>query len=419
MVILSSEPDKPAAPVPPAAAAVSPPPAAPAVPPRPAAAAKPRVPKIPKPAGLARLKTRHKLAMLSFAGFVGLPVLLMTAYLYIFAADQYASTVGFTVRTEESGSAMEILGGLTKLSTASSSDTDILYKFIQSQELVLAMDESLDLHKLYGKPRFDPVFRLSENASIEETVSYWKKMVRIYYDPGIGLMEIEVRAFDPADAKAIAVDIFARSTARINELSAIARADTMRYARDELDTAVERLKEARQALTLFRNETQIVDPSADIQGQMGLLTSLNTQLATALIELDILIETTRETDPRMEQTRRKIAVIERRIADEREKLGVGQGRDGKAYADLVGTFESLQVDLNFAEKAYISALSAYDTAVAEARRQSRYLAAYVEPTLAQTPLYPQRLVIILVGGFVIFGLWSICLLIYYSLHDRR
>ncbi|WP_347233340.1 sugar transporter [Tabrizicola fusiformis] len=377
------------------------------------------MPKIPKPAGLARLKTRHKLAMLSFAGFVGLPVLLMTAYLYIFAADQYASTVGFTVRTEESGSAMEILGGLTKLSTASSSDTDILYKFIQSQELVLAMDESLDLHKLYGKPRFDPVFRLSENASIEETVSYWKKMVRIYYDPGIGLMEIEVRAFDPADAKAIAVDIFARSTARINELSAIARADTMRYARDELDTAVERLKEARQALTLFRNETQIVDPSADIQGQMGLLTSLNTQLATALIELDILIETTRETDPRMEQTRRKIAVIERRIADEREKLGVGQGRDGKAYADLVGTFESLQVDLNFAEKAYISALSAYDTAVAEARRQSRYLAAYVEPTLAQTPLYPQRMVIILVGGFVIFGLWSICLLIYYSLHDRR
>ncbi len=357
--------------------------------------------------------------MLSFAGFVGLPVLLMTAYLYIFAADQYASTVGFTVRTEESGSAMEILGGLTKLSTASSSDTDILYKFIQSQELVLAMDESLDLHKLYGKPRFDPVFRLSENASIEETVSYWKKMVRIYYDPGIGLMEIEVRAFDPADAKAIAVDIFARSTARINELSAIARADTMRYARDELDTAVERLKEARQALTLFRNETQIVDPSADIHGQMGLLTSLNTQLATALIELDILIETTRETDPRMEQTRRKIAVIERRIADEREKLGVGQGRDGKAYADLVGTFESLQVDLNFAEKAYISALSAYDTAVAEARRQSRYLAAYVEPTLAQTPLYPQRMVIILVGGFVIFGLWSICLLIYYSLHDRR
>ena len=387
--------------------------------PRPAAAAKPRVPKIPKPAGLARLKTRHKLAMLSFAGFVGLPVLLMTAYLYIFAADQYASTVGFTVRIEESGSAMEILGGLTKLSTASSSDTDILYKFIQSQELVLAMDESLDLHKLYGKPRFDPVFRLSENASIEETVAYWKKMVRIYYDPGIGLMEIEVRAFDPADAKAIAVDIFARSTARINELSAIARADTMRYARDELDTAVERLKEARQALTLFRNETQIVDPSADIQGQMGLLTSLNTQLATALIELDILIETTRETDPRMEQTRRKIAVIERRIADEREKLGVGQGRDGKAYADLVGTFESLQVDLNFAEKAYISALSAYDTAVAEARRQSRYLAAYVEPTLAQTPLYPQRMVIILVGGFVIFGLWSICLLIYYSLHDRR
>jgi capsular polysaccharide transport system permease protein len=217
----------------------------------------------------------------------------------------------------------------------------------------------------------------------------------------------------------IAQAIFARSSERINQLSAIAREDTTRYALDELEVAVERLKQARQALTLFRNDTQIVDPAADIQGQMGLLISLNTQLAQALIELDILTETTRETDPRIEQTQRKISVIERRISEEREKLGVGQGRDGRAYADLVGEFESLRVDLEFAERAYVSALSAYDTAVAEARRQSRYLAAFVQPTLAQTALYPQRGIILLVGGFVLFGVWALALLIYYSLRDRQ
>ena len=393
----------------------------PPTPAAPAAAPKPKVKlvQVPPAARPARLHRRHRLALGSFGLCVLAPVLVMAAYLYTFAVDQYASSMGFTVRTEETGSAMEILGGLTQLSSASSSDTDILYKFIQSQELVQAMDADLDLQGLFGKPESDPLFRLAPGSSIEDLVEYWKRMVRIYYDPGIGLMEIEVRAFDPVDAKTIATDIFARSSERINRLSAIAREDTMRYAREELDTAVERLKAARQALTLFRNDTQIVDPLADIQGQMGLLNSLNAQLAEALIELDILSETTRENDPRVEQTRRKIAVIERRIGQEREKLGVGRGHGGRAYADLVGDFESLQVDLEFAEKAYTSALSAYDSAVAEARRQSRYLAAYVEPTLAQTALYPQRGIILLVSGFVLFGVWALGLLIFYSLRDRQ
>lgn len=391
----------------------------PAIPP--AAPPKPKVKlvEVAPAARLARLRLRHRLAMLSFVLCVLLPVLGMAGYLYRFAADQYASTVGFTVRTEEAGSAMEILGGLTSLSSASSSDTDVLYKFIQSQKLVREMDARLNLRTIYRKPATDPVFTLAPDASIEDLVAYWERMVRIYYDPGTGLMEIEARAFDPADARAISSEIFARSSQMINTLSAVARDDTTRYAREELDTAVARLKEARQALTLFRNETQIVDPSADIQGQMGLLSSLNAQLATSLIDLDLLAETTRDTDPRVEQARRQIAVIEKRISEEREKLGVGTNHNGRAYADLVGQFEALQVDLEFAEKAYVSALSAYDTAVAEARRQSRYLAAYIEPTLAETPLYPQRAIILLVSAFALFGLWAVSVLIYYSLRDRR
>lgn len=394
------------------------PPASAAAPP---AAGKPKVKLITvAPAARpARLQRRHVFILTSFVLCVLLPVLGIGIYLYGFAADQYASRVGFTVRTEKTESAMEILGGLTSLSSASSSDTDILYQFIQSQELVRAIDQDLDLRAMYRKPADDPVFTLPADARIEDLVEYWKKMVRIYYDPGTGLMEIEVRAFDPADAQAIASDLFRRSSDMINSLSAVAREDTTRYAREELDEAIARLKETRQALTEFRNSTQIVDPMVDIQGQMGLLTSLNAQLADQLIELDILMESAGDGDPRVAQSRLKIDKIEKRIAQERQKLGVASGDNGSSYADLVGRFESLQVDREFAERAYVSALSAYDTAVAEARRQSRYLAAYVEPTLAETPLYPQRAVLLLVASFLLFGVWSIVVLIYYSLRDRR
>ncbi|WP_430450449.1 hypothetical protein [Rhodophyticola sp.] len=86
-------------------------------------------------------------------------------------------------------------------------------------------------------------------------------------------------------------------------------------------------------------------------------------------------------------------VIEDRIEQERRKLGLGsnsaQASDENAFANLVGQYESLAVDLQFAEQSYTAALSAFDTAQAEAQRQSRYLAAYANPTLPES-LDPAR-----------------------------
>ena len=368
----------------------------------------------------ASMRLRHWMLVLSFVVVVVAPVAGAGYYLYTHAADQYASRVGFTVRREESGSAFEILGGLTDLSSSSSSDTDILYEYIESQELVLAVDEMMDLRYVYSKPQNDPVFSLSEEGPVEELMEYWQRMVRVFYAPSTGLIQVEVRAFDPQDARAITQAIFDKSSEMINELSAIAAEDTTRYAKEELDEAVNRLKEARLELTRFRNENQIVDPQADLQGQMGLLNNLQAELASALIELDLLAETTRPSDPRVAVAERKIEVIQSRIADERRKLGVSSSAPGmNAFADLVGRYESLQVDREFAEKAYLSALSAYDAAVAEARRRSRYLAAYVKPTLADSPEYPRRPIILGILAAMLFGLWCLIALISYSLKDRR
>jgi capsular polysaccharide transport system permease protein len=389
--------------------------------PVPEAAAKPapKAKAAAKPARAARMQARHWLVIFSFILCVLAPIGVAGFYLYTVAADQYTSKVGFSVRKEEAGSSLDSIFALPGLSNSSSNDTDILYEYIQSQKLVRGIDADINLRAIYGKPDQDFWFRLPEGAPIEDLVAYWLRMVRIFYDPGTGLIEIEVRAFDPADAQMIAQEIFDRSTERINALSSVARADTTRYAKEELEQAVARLKLARTALTKFRNDTQIVDPTADIQGRMGLVNSLQAQLAEALIELDLLSETTNQGDPRVTQATRKIDVIRARIEDERSKLGVSGEGDQGAFANLVGEFEILQVDREFAEKSYLSALAAHDAAVAEAGRQSRYLAAYVEPTLAETAIHPRRIIILSVLSVLLLGSWGTLVLIYYSLKDRR
>lgn len=378
----------------------------------------PKVIEVAPMATPARPKARHWGLLASFLALVLFPSVLAAFYLAVVANDQYESRVGFSVRAEETATPIDLFGGISGLSSASSSDTDILFQFIQSQEMVQRVDTRLNLREIYSKPTADPIFSLGSSSSIEELMDYWSSMVRIYYDPGTGLIEVRSYAFTANDAQAISTAIFEESSAMINELSTIARADATRYAKEELEVSVERLITARQALTAFRNRTQIVDPTADIAGQMGILSTLQAQLAETMIEYDLLRETTRVNDPRLDQARRKIEVIESRIAEERQKLGVGVG-DAGGYAEVIGEFEKLQVDRQFAEQTYVSARTAYDSAVAEAQRKSRYLAAYVQPTLAETATAPKRLLLFaMVAGFA-FMAWAIGSLVYYSLRDRR
>lgn len=370
-------------------------------------------------APVATMKPRHYGVLISFFLVVVIPAVIVFWYMETKAADQYASTVGFTVRKEEAAIPTDFLGGLTGFGSSSSSDTDILYEFIQSQQLVSNIDEKLDLRALYSAPQNDIVFSFDPNAPLEKLVDYWSRMVKIYYDAGTGLIELRVLAFTPKDAQNIAQEIFTQSSEMINELSDIARADTTRYARAELDNAVEKLKVARQAVTEFRNNNMIVDPSADIQGQMGLLNTLQQQLAEAMIDLDLLADVTREDDPRIEQAKRKILVIEGRIAEERQKFGLGEANNEEAYSVLIGQYEVLTVEREFAERTYFAALATYDSAVSEASHQSRYLAAYVKPTLAESSQYPKRLTLFGLSTMFILMLWSISVLVVYSIRDHR
>ncbi|GAA6175952.1 sugar transporter [Sulfitobacter pacificus] len=353
--------------------------------------------------------------------FVVSPIVLASYYLWTQAADQYASRVAFSVRTEEQTSAIELLGGITELSGSSSSDTDILFAYLSSQELVSRVDQKIGLREVWSRVSIeqDPIFAFDPAGTIEDLQDHWERKISIIYDSSTGLIELEVLAFDPQDALRVAQAILAECTAMINGLSRIAQEDSIRFTREELANSVERLKVSRRALTQFRNRTQIVDPSIDTQNQMGLLVTLQQQLAEALIDHDLLQDTTRENDPRITQAKRRIEVIEERISSERGNLGLGvDGESGDAFANLVGEYEGLIVDREFAEAAYVAALAAHDSALAEVRKQSRYLAAHVKPTLAQRAEFPKRELTLALIALFSFFTWSILSLVYYSLRDR-
>ncbi len=372
-------------------------------------------------AGRARVKRRHRGLLLSIGIVVILPLVLVIAYLWILAEDQFASTTGFTIRQEETSSASDLMGGLAMaFGAGSAGHADLLFEFVQSQDIIERVAARFDLVGHYAThwPQ-DPLFSLWPDATIEDLVWFWGRMVRVTYDKASGLMLVQVRAADPQTARLISELIVAESEEMINRLNETARRDTTRNAETDLAASLQRLRDARQDLAEFRVRTQIVDPQADIQGRLGVLNNLQQQLAQALIDNDLLLLTSDSNDPRVRQAQRRIEVVRNRITQERRNFAEQNVTvDQTDYPQLIAQYESLLVDQSFAETTYQAALTALDSARSNASRQSLYLASFIKPTLAQRAEYPQRYLITALTAFFLLLAWSVMALVYYSLRDR-
>lgn len=372
--------------------------------------------------GPARWQMRHWLTALSFLVAVAVPVALAAWYLFARAQDQYRSHLGFAIRGETAAAALDGMAGLAALAGASSSDSAILEEFLRSTALVTRIDARLGLRDRWRRSG-DPVFSYA-GASTEDLVRYWPRMVRLSTRPGSGLIGVSVAAFTPQDAAAIATAIRVESEGLVNDLSRAARDDALRQGTEELVRTIDRLTVARQAMATFRAESRIVDPAADLSGEMTVLGDLQRRLSEELVTLDMLrrdaagLRASRNSDvaaARMSQTERRIAVIRDRITAEREKFGGLADRD---YAQLITRFEALSVELDFAQQSYVAALAALDVARIEARRQARYLAVYETPQAAEASRSPRRAVILASVAAVAVLLWSVAVLGAYGLRDR-
>lgn len=369
--------------------------------------------------GAAQMRPRHYGVLAMFCLFVILPTISYSWYLWTRAADQYESDLGFGSRTEQTSGTFEFLGALTGSGQSGSKDMDILNQFVVSQELVAKIDAELDLKAIWSKPSGDPLAAFQPDGTIEDLLTYWQRMVRVDYDNLTGLMNLRIFAFDPKDSQAIAFALLRESTDIINQLSQTAQDDTTRYSKAMLAETEKKLADARLAVLDFQVRNNIVDPSNVVASQLSVISSLNQELANAQVELDLLTGTVPASDPRMASLQRKLEVIQNRIAAERAKVGASAGPDQPGYAELMGDFERLKVALDFAQRAYLSALAAHDQALADAQKKTRYLATYVAPTLAEAPTAPNRPGLAALTALIGFLVWSVVVLTYYALRDRR
>jgi capsular polysaccharide transport system permease protein len=379
---------------------------------------------------LSRLKPRRLLVPMSFALVVALPSVVAAVYLFFIAADQYDSSVSFTIRSLSPASAAGgVLGMLTSnVSGTTTSDSYILINYLQSQQGVEDIDKQVNLRQVFNRNGADWFFRLGKDAPIEDLVRYWNRMVGANFEASTGIISIDVKAFSAPDAQRVAQAILNRSLTVITALSKQAREDAVSFAKNEVARAEMRLKFADREVQNFRNSSQEIDPSANVKVAMEVIGSLQKSLTEARAEQRQLSGYLNKNSPALQLLSSKIASLEKQLAEEQKVLGTGNSVGGTAghpasspsatLSAKVGRYQELLVEQGFAQKAYTTALGGLEKAEVEAAAHDRFLATFVTPTMAQTSEYPRRIVYSLVvfGGLLI--LWGSTVLIVYNIRDR-
>lgn len=365
--------------------------------------------------------TRRMITWLSALIFLVLPTVLATLYFGLIAADQFATEVRFSIRGAEKGGSTDLLGMVTGLPSTSSTTTDsyIIMQFIHSRELLDILQKRIDLRKIYSSDKADWISRFDPNETIEEFAEYWKRMASVQFDSSTNIVAVEIRAFTAEEAKLVANGVLKASEELVNGLSVRLRKDAVRFAEIEVKRAEERLLAVRIQVRKFR-DIRDLDPVKKAESNLTILASLNKELVEKKTQLSNMLLYLNKSSPTIRVLENEINSLEKQI--QIEKKGPGQLLDTNGnplkLSMLLADYEELIVNREFAEKAYVSALSSLELARAEADRQQRYLAAFIRPSLPEEAIYPERIIDIILVFVISLILWSLGLLVVYGIRDH-
>src|SRR5437879_4440089 len=94
-------------------------------------------------------------------------------------------------------------------------------------------------------------------------------------------LTVDVQAFDPKFAQAVATAIVESSDEMIDQMTARARRDEMKFAEEEVARQEGRVRDAQIAETRFQNEHRDLNPTNTANQYGQIVGSLETQLSQA------------------------------------------------------------------------------------------------------------------------------------------
>lgn len=341
------------------------------------------------------------------------PTLVLAAYLFLIASDQYQSEAHFVVNSGGEGASAPATGigqmlGISAAMSGSQGQVLSVTDYLQSHDAVATLRDKADLVDVFRRPGTDILSRLWVADPTPETLlRYYRGKVNVHYDRDTGITTLKVRTFRPEDSYRITEDLLRLGEARVNEMNRRSYSDAVAMARGQLRLAENGVADIQRRITTYRQAGRDIDPQGTGEAQTKLVIGLRGNLAAAQAQLDSMGATISRNSPQYVALTRHIASLRKELANQASALTGG----GATIARNLGGYEDLKVRQDFVAKRYEAAAASLEKARQDAQKQQLYLVRVVNPNMPVKALFPERTKIVLtvlVGLMLVYSIgWLI------------
>ena len=339
--------------------------------------------------------TRLREGLYAYRWFLGLviaPMLLVAAYYYLIASDQYQSETHILVRAAEQPKPQPSgLGALLAAGGGESAGPEAMSvaDYLTSHDVVATLRDKLDLVNRYRRPGVDWFSKLwgGDQPTDEALLKYYLKQTKVEVNSTTGITIIRARAFTPQDSYAIATALLDLGDQRVNSLNSAAYKDAIASQERQLRLAQDNLARAQGAISAFRASKADIDPTGTGSAQTQLVTTLTGQLAAARAQMVSVGATISRSSPQYIALSRRVSALQAQVDAQQSKLA---GNGGQTIASQVAGYNELLMRQQFAQRQYETVSAALDRARQQVLDKHLYLVRVVNPNLPEKSQFPQR-----------------------------
>ena len=311
------------------------------------------------------------------------PKTLLTAFLatsalycFVIGRDRYTAVSEFVIQQ-----ALPLDGGSASVLAGSASAPQVLTSLVDGQYLQVYLESSAVKNSLFpnGKtleqdyaPRFPDLWAgLSSNSSVPEQLNFYRKQLSATPQPLSGSVILRTSGFSPEQAFNLNNELLKQSRLFVNEVNQSINADQNKFAREEVQLAEKKLKEAKDKLEAFRKKNGNLSVETEQAAASSFISGLESQLVELKVEEAALRRQYRDPNaPEVSFVADQVKELEVQIRAERNRAVSENGRDLNA---LVLEEAGLISDVEFATTTLQTARLAADNSRRESIRQLKFV----------------------------------------------
>jgi len=343
--------------------------------------------------------------------------LIAVLYWGVLVKERYVSSAHVVLQTPDI--APPELSFSSMMAGAAATDTsDLLYlrEYLQSVDVLKALDEKLGIKEHYSADSVDVFNRLDREAPIEFFHEYYLSKVNVALDSYSNVLVVSVAAYTAEMAHKITSEMLSLGESHMNKMGQRLANEQLGFIENQVQELASKLEVAQQAVLQYQNEKGLISPTQSTESLFAITAQLNAELIKLKAERNALLTVMSRTSPDIKRLESNIVALQSQIDAERAKM---TGSSGQALNKVSADYNTLLLKAQFAQEIYSNALATLEATRVEAARKLKQVSILQSPSMPEYPVDPDRMYSITVSIILILLISIILGLILAVIKDHK